>query len=249
MRWWGVLFAMALAVAGLAQVVTRGPIVIRSESDLYGLAKGFGTNLSPFVIEGLRIDANAEPFGILIANFSHPLVLRNLEVYGASIAAIRLQNVQNVSLENVVVRGSATGIFLSGSRKITLKGCRIENCGDGMRLMFAETITIEGITVSKAEIGIWFQGTRSASLSRSTIRDCGLGLLFELESAGNVVAENAFLNNQVHAYSEGRNQFDNGKRGNFWEGFVAEDREGDGIFDQAYFIGSDTDRFPLVSPP
>lgn len=249
MRKLAIVFAVGLAVAGWAEVVTRGPIFIRSEPDLYGLAKGFGTTLSPFVIEGLRIDANGQPFGIFIANFWQPLILRNLEVYGASLAAIRLQNVRNITLENVVVRGSVTGILLSGSQKTTLKECRIENCQDGIRIMFSEGIAIEKVAVNKTEIGIWFQGTRSSTVLGSVVKGCGLGLLLELESAGNVIAGNAFLSNAVHAYSEGRNQFDDGNRGNFWEGFVGEDQEGDGVFDQAYFVGADTDRFPLVFPP
>ncbi len=238
-----------MATLGLAEVPTRGPILVHSLEDLLGVASGLGTATSPFVLEGFRVDANGEPCGILIANVRAPLILRNLEVYGAAVAAIWLQNVENVVVENVVVRGSLAGIFVSGGRNLTLREIRADNCGDGIRLLFSEGITLEKIRVSKAEVGIWFQGIRSSVLTQSVIEQCGLGLLFELESAGNVVAENAFIQNHEHAQSCGRNQFDDGQRGNFWEGFAAGDANDDGILDQAYRVGPDVDRFPLAFPP
>ncbi len=246
---WVALFLTAFSLTAWAATVARGPLLIRSVEDLYGLAMGFGTAVSPFVIENLRVDANGEPFGILIANISAPLIIRNVEVYGASIAAIRVQNVQNLTLENVVARGSLAGVFIGGSKKIVLKGGRIENCADAVRVVFSEEIALKELTVQKAEVGVWFQGVRLSALTDSVIKECGLGLLFELESKGNLVAKNAFLKNHVHAQSCGSNQFDDGECGNFWDGFVAKDHNSDGIWDEAYSVGLDVDRFPLVSPP
>jgi len=243
------LFVLVLTVTGLAQEVTRGPILIRSEADLYGIAQGYGTVDSPFVLEGLRIDAAGEPFGILVANLSRPLILRNLEVYGASVAAIRILNAQYITIENVVARGSAAGILVGGGRTITIRKTRISECQNGIRLMFSEGVTLAEIEVEKAEVGIWLQGTTRSTLKGSRIQKCGLGVLLELGSVGNVVAQNAFLGNHVHAYSAGGNAFDDGARGNFWEGFDAPDKNGDGILDEAYSIGPDKDRFPLVSAP
>lgn len=246
---WVVLFLAAFSLTTWAATAARGPLLIRSVEDLYGLASGFGTALSPFVIENLRIDANGEPFGILIANISAPLIVRNVEVYGASIAAVRVQNVQNLTVEKAFVRGSLTGILIWGSKKIVVKESQIENCADAIRIAFSEEITLAGLTVRKAEIGVWFQGVCLSTLTNSVIQDCGLGLLFELESKGNLVANNTFLNNHVHAQSCGSNQFDDGQRGNFWEGFAATDHNSDGIWDEAYPVGLDVDRFPLVFPP
>ncbi len=249
MRWRIALVLLAWATGGLAEVVTRGPILIHSVEDLLGLASGLGTIASPFVIEGLRVDAEGEPFGILISNTSVPLILRNLEIYGASVAAIRLQNVQNLVMENVLVRGSLTGILVGGSKNIVVKETRVENCADGIRLMFSAEITLHKVGVRKTGVGIWLQGTRASTITASVIELNGLGLLLELESTGNIVSKNAFLGNHVHAQSCGKNQFDDGQNGNFWEGFSATDKDGDGIFDEAYLIGPDADRFPLCSLP
>jgi len=253
MRWLAlfVLFGFFLpGLPGLASpTASRGPILIRSVEDIYGLASGFGTAAAPFIIEDLRVDANGDPFGILIANISCPLIVRNLEVYGASIAALRVQNVKNLVVENLVLRGSLTGILLGGSRNVTIKRVRIENCPDGIRVMFSQAVNIEGTTVDKAEVGVWFQGVTNSAVRKSLIQGCGIGLLFELESTGNIVAGNIFLKNRIHAQSCGGNQFDDGERGNFWEGFAAKDENSDGIWDEPYPVGLDADRFPLVSRP
>jgi len=246
---WAMVLTVFLSSLGWAAIETRGPLLINSVEDLLGIATGLGTVISPFVIENLRVDANGEPFGILVANISAPLVIRNVEIYGAGVAAIRVQNVQNLTIENVVARGSLTGILIAGSKKITVRKSRIENCADGIRVMFSEEIALRELLVQKNEVGIWFQGVRLSTLTDSMIQTCGLGLLFELESKGNLVANNAFLGNHVHAQSCGGNQFDDGKRGNFWEGFLATDSNADGILDEAYQVGLDYDRFPLAFPP
>lgn len=249
MKWLVALAVLITAAGGWAEVIDHGPIFIHSVEDLLGLASGLGTVISPFVLKGLRVDANGAPFGIFLANVRAPLILRDLEVYGAAVAAIRLHNVENVVVENVVVRGSLTGLLISGGRKIVLRGIRAENCEDGVRLMFSEGIALEKIHVSKTEVGIWFQGVRSSILTNSVIERCGLGLLLELASVENVIAENAFRQNHEHVRSCGGNQFDNSRRGNFWEGFVAPDNDGDGILNEPYLIGLDVDRFPLAFPP
>jgi len=247
----GLVWALVLifAAIGWAEVPTRGPILIYSEADLYGIAHGFGTVDAPFVLEKMRIDAAGEPFGILVANLSRPLILRDLEVYGASVAAIRILNAQYVTIENVVVRGSAAGILIGGGRTITIRKTRVSECQNGIRLMFSEGITLTEIEVEKAEVGVWLQGTTRSTLTGSRIQKCGLGVLLELESVGNLVAQNAFLGNHVHAYSAGGNAFDDGLIGNFWEGFRALDTNGDGVLDEAYSVGRDKDRFPLASAP
>lgn len=249
MRWITAVLALALSAVGLGEIQTRGPILIHSEADLYGIAKGFGTAVSPYVIEGMRIDADGAAFGILVANFSRPLVLRNLEIYGASVAAIRIRNSQFVVVENVIVRGSAAGILVSTSVKLSFKNMRVEECQHGLRLMFSEEITVREIAVSKAEIGVWLQGVTNSALLDSKIQECGLGLLVELGSTGNKILGNAFQQNHVHAYSTGGNSFDDGRRGNFWAGFAAKDENNDGIVDEPYPIGSDEDRFPLAAAP
>lgn len=240
---------MALALGGSAQVLTHPPLVLRGEEELGRVAQGRGTAAEPYVIENLRIDAAGEPFGLFIANVSRPLVLKNIEIYGASMAALRLQNVRLVRMENLLLHGSETGLFISGSEKVVVQNVVIRECHDGIRVMFSRELQFAQIRVTKATTGVWFHGVEGSSFLNSEIAECGLGILLELGSVQNVVAGNAFLKNHIHARSEGKNAFDDGQRGNFWEGFEAEDKDGDGILDVPYFVGPDSDRFPLAAPP
>ncbi|MFN3347138.1 MAG: NosD domain-containing protein [Candidatus Bipolaricaulaceae bacterium] len=184
-----------------------------------------------------------------MANVSRPLILRNIEIYGASVAALRLQNVRLVRLENLFLHGSEVGLFLSGSEKVVAQNVIVRECHDAIRVMFSRELQFLQIHVAKAMTGVWFQGVQDSSLLDSVIAECGLGILLELGSAGNIVAGNAFRRNHIHARSEGKNSFDDGRRGNFWEEFEAEDKDGDGILDVPYLVGPDSDRFPLASPP
>lgn len=247
LRWLWIL--VELAFGAWAGVPAHPPLVLRGEADLWGVAQGRGTASDPYVIENLRIDAAGEPFGLLIENVGRPLVLRNLEIYGATVAALRLHNVYLARIENVVLRGSAAGLLISRSEKVVVQNVVVQECHDGIRAMFSRELVFSGIRVSKAVTGLWFQGVQNSRLVDSEIAECGLGLLLELGSADNLILGNAFLRNHIHVASEGKNTFDDGRRGNFWEGFEAEDRDGDGILDVPYYIGPDSDRFPLASPP
>ncbi len=245
--WAGLL--VVVAITGWAAARVHPPLILRGEAELWGVAQGLGTAVEPYLLENLRIDAAGEPFGLLIANVSRPLILRNIEIYGASVAALRLQNVRLVRLENLVLRGSAAGLLISGSEKVMVQDVIVRDCHDGIRIMFSRELQFMRINVLKAVTGVWFQGVHNSALLDSEIVECGVGILLELGSAGNLVLGNAFLANHIHARSEGKNAFDDGKRGNFWGGFEAKDSDEDGILDGPYFIGPDADRFPLASPP
>ncbi|MEN3010030.1 MAG: NosD domain-containing protein [Candidatus Bipolaricaulaceae bacterium] len=240
---------VGLAFIGWAEMRPHPPLLLRGEAELWGVAKGRGTAAEPYVIENLRIDAAGEPFGLLLENIGRPLILRNLEIYGASVAALRLHNVHLVRVENVILRGSATGLLLHRGEKVVVQNAIIVECADGVRAMFSRALEFAGLRVTKCATGLWFQGVQDSTLTDSEIAACGVGLLLELGSGNNLIVGNAFRYNHVHARSEGKNAFDDGRRGNFWEGFEAEDKNRDGILDAPYFIGPDSDRFPLASPP
>lgn len=250
--WLCIFLVVSVGAVAWADLSPYSPIAIRSNYEFLpenGVAAGIGTISSPFIIEGLRIDAIGEACGLLLENTDRPVILRNLEIYGAGVAGIRLQNTRSVRLENVVVRGCTTGILITGSTAISVSGTVVDNCPDGIRIMFSEEVALTNLTVTKAAIGIWLWGTVNSSILDSAVTDGDVGVLLEMGSRGNTVAGNAFLSLRIPAISEGGNAFDDGIRGNFWELFQAPDHDGDGILDISYAIGGDFDRFPLASPP
>ncbi len=251
-----VVLSMVLValVAGTAwaERVRRDPILIRSDLDFTpenGVVGGWGVFGDPYVISGVKIDAAGEDYGILISGTIRPVVVRDVEVMGARTVGIKVQSAKNVTIENVRVRGCATGISVFLGTKIAVDQVRIEECPDGVRVAFSSGVELSRLRVSRARVGVWFAGTTDSLLVGSVIEECDIGVQVELRSEGIVVAQNAFRGCRMPARTEGGAAWDDGARGNYWQGFVAPDKDGDGILDTPYKVGQDEDRFPLASPP
>jgi nitrous oxidase accessory protein NosD len=246
-----VLVALAAGTAW-AERVRRGPILIRSDLDFTpenGVVGGWGIFGDPYVISGFTIDAGGDDYGILISGTIRPVVIRDVEVMGARTAGIKIQSARHVTIENVWVRGCGAGISVFLGTKIVVDNGRIEECLDGVRVAFSSGVELSRLRVSRSKVGVWFGGTTGSLLVGSVIEGCDIGVQVELRSEGIVVAQNAFLGCRIPARSEGGAAWDDGLRGNYWQGFVAPDKDGNGILDVLYPVGQDEDRFPLASPP
>ncbi len=244
------LLAATVASAG---PLRRGPILITSDQDFTpenGVVGGWGIFGDPYVISGFQIDAGGEDYGILISGTMRPVVVRDVEVLGARVAGIKVQSAKHVTIEGVWVRGSGVGISVFLSTKVTVSRARVEECPDGVKIFFSSAVDLYNLQVSRCRTGVWFAATAGSLLAGSTLDRCDTGVLVELRSEGIVVAQNAFLSCRVPARSEGGAAWDDGRHGNYWEGFVAPDNDGDGILDKPYAVGpTEVDRFPLASPP
>ncbi|MEW6216902.1 MAG: NosD domain-containing protein [Candidatus Bipolaricaulota bacterium] len=247
-----VLLILAATVAW-AGPVRRGPILITSDQDFTpenGVVGGWGVFGDPYVISGFQIDAGGDDYGILISGTMRPVVIRDVEILGARTAGLKVQSAKHVTIENVWVRGSAVGISVFLSTKVSVSRARIEECPDGVKILFSSAVDLYNLQVSRCRTGVWFAATAGSLLAGSVVDRCEIGVVVELRCEGIVIAQNAFLGCRVPARSEGGAAWDDGAHGNYWEGFVAPDKNGDGILDVPYAIGPDEeDRFPLASPP
>lgn len=231
----------------------RGPIAILSDLDFTpenGVVSGTGTPDDPYVISGWSIQAADAPFGIQIRGVTRPFVIRDVEVYGARVAGIKIETARNGRIEASLIKGAGTGILISLSRDVWVEGVKMADCADAVRLLFSRRIRLTGLWVERANVGVWFTGTGDSELRGSYI-SAELGVLLEMGSSGNTFVGNGFFC-RLGARSEGGNAWYEGGRGNFWAGFSAPDADGDGILDLPYRIHFDEeDRFPLAAfvPP
>ena len=241
-----------LALGAMADRVEHPPIVIRSDSDFTydnGVVDGSGLPDDPYVIAGWKIDEVGEPFGILIQGTSVPVVIRDVEICGAKVAGIKILSARNVRIEGCLVQGSSLGIDVFLSENVRIEDTTVRECEDALHVYFSSGVELTDLAISESVVGAWFIGTQGALFTSSTFRECDLGVKLELGSEGNYIYGNAFVGCRIPAVSEGGNYWDDGARGNYWEGFSAPDEDGDGILDQPYLIGPDEDRFPLAAPP
>ncbi|HEU68836.1 MAG TPA: hypothetical protein ENN53_06465 [Candidatus Acetothermia bacterium] len=246
------MLPVLVASTAWAELVPRGPILIMSDHDFTldnGVVGGWGILGDPFVISGIRIDAGGENYGILISATTRPVLIRDVEILGARLAGIKVQSAKNVVIENVWVRGCATGISVFLSTNLSVSASRIEECPDGVKVTFSSQVELSEVLVSRCRTGVWFTGATSSLLVGSVVERCDVGVSVELHCEGIVVARNAILGCRIPAQSEGGAAWDDGARGNYWEGFLARDDNGDGILDRPYRVGVGEDRFPLASPP
>ncbi len=240
-----------VASTAWAELVRRGPILILSDQNFTpenGVVGGWGIRGDPFVISGVRIDAGGEDYGILISGTTRPVVIRDVEILGARLAGIKVQSARNVAIENVWVRGCATGISVFLGTDVSVSGSRVEECPDGVKVTFSSQVDLADLLVARCRTGVWFAGTTGSLLVGSIVERCDVGILVELHCEGITVARNAVLGCRIPAQSEGGAAWDDGAQGNYWEGFLAPDVDGDGILDRPYRVGVEEDRFPLASP-
>ncbi len=252
MRKLWMLGALLVVVGAWAAGQARGPIVIRSDADFTeenGVVGGLGIFGQPYVIAGWKIDAGGEPYGVLIQGTQRPVVIRDVEIQSATVAGVQVQNAKNVTVERVRVKGSAVGVGIIMGQGVQVREVYVEECLDGMRTMFSTGLEIAKVHILRAKVGVWLFSVKNTLLVGSIVEDCELGILVEMYVEEVTIAGNAILRCRIPARSDGGAAWDDGAHGNFWDGFVAPDRNGDGIYDWPFLIGRDEDRFPLVAPP
>jgi hypothetical protein len=82
------------------------------------------------------------------------------------------------------------------------------------------------------------------------------GINIDANSSNNTVYRNNFINNTINAFDDGKNTWDEGKKGNYWDDYKEKYPKAhrlwrEGIWDKPYEIqgdGYNKDNFPLIKP-
>jgi len=238
-----------LAAAG--DLVGRRAIVITNDHEFTvenGVCSGSGTAEDPYVIENWMIDAGYDEYGIRIHGTTRTFVIRNVEVSGASKSAVYLSYVQNGTIENCLFESNWVGVTLNFSSFNLITGCLFVTNTDGMHTYFSHNNQIVGCVFDRNDTGLWLDASNGNGVAGCLIGDSHMGIYLNLGSEGNTILNNAFVRNLHHAYTDDPNVWDDGTRGNYWEGFEVIDANEDGIWDLEYLISEDGegDSFPLV---
>ncbi|MBY8983842.1 MAG: right-handed parallel beta-helix repeat-containing protein [Candidatus Lokiarchaeota archaeon] len=168
------------------------------------------------------------------------------------------------------------GILLGFSHNNTLSGNTVNNNIDGIELLFCHNNTLTGNTANNNGVNFHDGGfqlfySNNNTLSGNTVNDNinGIRVLYSDDNmlydnsiqnneeygiyiyngTQNLSFQNYFINNTIHAYDNGINNYwNNSVIGNYWDNYTGVDANDDGIGDTPYDllpIGGSVDNFPI----
>jgi parallel beta-helix repeat protein len=250
-----VVFVLSLTLlASASDRLDHGTIAISSDYEFTaenGVCSGSGTFEDPYVIEGWTIDSGDSRYGIYIHGTARPFIIRNVEISGASTAAIAFSYVRNANIEGCTFVANSAGVTLSFSTFVRIAGCTFEKNTDGIHFFFSDENQILDCVFRTNDTGLWLDSSDGNELWGNLIEDSQMGAYLNLGSTGNSILRNAFVDNLHNAYSDEPNYWNDDAGGNYWSSFTAVDANQDGIRDTPYQIREDGDQdsLPLVTHP
>jgi len=114
-----------------------------------------------------------------------------------------------------------------------------------------DNVIHENIISNNGDCGISIDRLSRANIvTWNDISNNNIGVNCSGVSDGNLLHHNVFIDNELNAFDNSLNRWDNGVIGNYWSDYNGTDGDGDGIGDNSYFIfgGENQDRYPLMNP-
>jgi parallel beta-helix repeat protein len=203
-----------------------------------------GENKEQTIVDGsgmgnsLKVNSN----NVQISNFS----FKNGGI------GIYILSSSNVSIKNNNVFDNWGGIGILRSSQCVIKNNRIfSNLFEGINPIESEYIYIKENIIENNLQGIFLSETNDSKINKNTIKGNIRGIEIRSGSNRNLIYHNNFKNNQEdHAFDESVNSWDNDYPigGNYWDDYVGNDGNSDGIGDSSYSIegGNNEDRYPFI---
>jgi parallel beta-helix repeat protein len=216
-----------------------------------GVCSGSGTAEAPYVIQGWKIDAGYDDYGVRVHGTTRYFVVRDVEVTGARKAGISFSYVRNGRIEGCLLDANWVGVALNYSTFVRVSDCVFETNTDGVHLVYSGENQILYNVFDRNDTSIWLDASHRNEITGNLIHGSHMGAYLNLGSTGNRILMNAFVSNLHNAYSDEPNVWNTDRQGNYWSEFKAIDANEDGIWDSPYLINSDGDQdsHPLVTHP
>jgi len=218
-----VLATLAVPSAGATQPATvvsalsaHAPIDIEGNAGFIaanGVVSGSGTLTDPYVISGWSISSTSAQ-GIQIRNTDAHVVLRDLQVTAASVAALYLYQVSNVTLANVTAQvNNGDGMRFESSRSITVDGSQLVGNAIGLVMLNSADAVVRNTNfTANAGDGVVLTASPNVTLEANHFAYNGFGsgahgieLAFTTDD---VVLANRFVANGIFLDGDALNYFD-----------------------------------------
>ncbi|MBN1858948.1 right-handed parallel beta-helix repeat-containing protein [Candidatus Bipolaricaulota bacterium] len=232
----------------------RAPIWINGDHEFTaenGVTGGTGTPNDPFVITSVRIDAGPCDYGIRIERTSSYFEIRDVEISGAAKAGIYLSYTENGAVLGCRLVANWTGIVINFGSSNRVSDCSFESNTDAIHAYFSHDNEVVGNRFSENRTALWFDACHENAVTANDFVDNHTAVFLDLGSSGNILSENAFLENLHHAQAATPNQWSCGDVGNYWDTYAGLDIDKDGVGDTPFVIqiqDNEDDR-PMMSNP
>ncbi len=150
--------------------------------------------------------------------------------------------------ENEITNSSSYGIYLEVSNQTKIEKNQISLCYNGIHLYESHQSSIENNEItSNSHHGIYFEITNDTIISGNIISlNNETGITIDSESHNNIIFQNMFIQNTVHAEDNGfTNQWYFQNIGNYWDNYTGSDLDNDGIGDTNHSIFGSANNFDL----
>ncbi len=191
--------------------------------------------------------------GIYI-EYVHNCIISNNQINDNSIDGIGLYYAPDaLIIENQLSNNTIDGMYLENSNTTTIQQNNIELSYTGISLYDSHQTEIEENTIiSNSHYGIYFEIANETLISSNIIEENGeIGILVDSESYNNMIYQNIFIQNTIHAEDNGIDtQWDFNNVGNYWDNFTGSDLNTNGIGDSSQpIIGSavNSDLYPIYN--
>ena len=167
-------------------------------------------------------------YGISLYYDNNTLISRNViekNYYGMFIGSV-----YNATISKNIVSNGEVGILLGIGNNTEILENRVENNKKGVYLSLSSDNTVSrNIIRNNKEYGVYI--TEGFEPTQST---------------HNLFFQNSFINNSVHAYDDGiDNYWNNSMIGNYWDNYTGIDSNEDGIGDTPHTFQNGTDYLPI----
>lgn len=151
--------------------------------------------------------------------------------------AVHYMYTNNSEISNNVSDNNEIAYALMFSQNLTVRdNIGINSSNQGLMLNGTQQSTIEGNVVDGGDRCTFLYNANFNRVIDNVFMNCATGMHFTAGSEGNVITNNAFINNQNQVKYVGTRHHDwaHEGRGNYWSDLSVFDLNGDGIGDTAY---------------
>jgi len=159
----------------------------------------------------------------------------------------------NTLISRNIIEKSYYGILIGSVYNSTVSENIVSNSGMGITISIGNNTKITKNNLEDNEKGIYLSSSSGNIVSRNIIRnnkENGVYISENIDpspSTQNLFFQNSFLNNSVHAYDNGINNYwNNSIIGNYWDNYTGIDSNDDGIGDTPHTFQNSTDYLPIV---